>query len=311
MRRGVAADARHAGDSARRRSRSSSRRDRRADGSVGLRQDDDAARDRRARAARWRRGVGGEGRHGVPVPLPLRASHRDRQREAGADPRRARRRRGEAARAGSCSISSASAIARTALPRELSGGEAQRVAIARALAVDPPLLLMDEPTASLDPARRNELGETLVQLARSGRTLVMTSHDDDFVRDFATRVVVLADGRSSSRAIPRRVLDVAAPPGDRGSCCSSSAARRGVQSTIRAASSVVEHLTFNQVVVGSIPTGPTRLRPDDRCRGYVWASHVRAKSVRRSEQRGSFAKADADAPSPRTLSRDCSRRYER
>src|SRR4026209_658929 len=77
-----------------------------------------------------------------------------------------------------------------AFPRELSGGEAQRVAIARALAVDPPLLLLDEPTASLDPARRNDLGEALLQLAKSGRALVMTSHDDDFVRDFATRVVV-------------------------------------------------------------------------------------------------------------------------
>jgi ABC-type polar amino acid transport system ATPase subunit len=82
-----------------------------------------------------------------------------------------------------------------ALPRELSGGEAQRVAIARALAVDPPLLLLDEPTASLDPARRNDLGDALVQLARSGRALVMTSHDHDFVRTFATRVLVLHEGR--------------------------------------------------------------------------------------------------------------------
>jgi polar amino acid transport system ATP-binding protein len=82
----------------------------------------------------------------------------------------------------------------SALPRELSGGEAQRVAIARALAVDPPVLLLDEPTASLDPARRNELGDTLRGLAAGGRTLVMTSHDDEFVGEFATRVVVLADG---------------------------------------------------------------------------------------------------------------------
>src|SRR5207344_3307614 len=68
-----------------------------------------------------------------------------------------------------------------ALPRQLSGGEAQRVAIARALAVDPPLLLMDEPTASLDPARRGELGETLKRLTAAGRTLLITTHDDDFV----------------------------------------------------------------------------------------------------------------------------------
>src|SRR6059058_4156011 len=72
---------------------------------------------------------------------------------------------------------------RHALPRELSGGEAQRVAIARAMAMEPPLLLMDEPTASLDPARRGELGETLVQLTAAGRTLVVTTHDDDFARD--------------------------------------------------------------------------------------------------------------------------------
>ena len=93
-----------------------------------------------------------------------------------------------------------------ALPRELSGGEAQRVAIARALAVDPPLLLLDEPTASLDPARRNDLGESLRQLAQSGRALVMTSHDDDFVREFATRVVVLANGEVVEEGDPHEVL---------------------------------------------------------------------------------------------------------
>ena len=93
-----------------------------------------------------------------------------------------------------------------ALPRELSGGEAQRVAIARALAADPRLLLMDEPTASLDPARRGELGLTLQQLVATGRSLLLTSHDDDFVREFATRVVVLADGLVVEEGPPRRVL---------------------------------------------------------------------------------------------------------
>ena len=93
-----------------------------------------------------------------------------------------------------------------ALPRELSGGEAQRVAIARALAVDPPLLLLDEPTASLDPARRNDLGDALRALAASGRALVMTSHDDDFVREHATRVVVLADGLVVEEGDPHEVL---------------------------------------------------------------------------------------------------------
>ena len=94
----------------------------------------------------------------------------------------------------------------SALPRELSGGEAQRVAIARALAVDPPLLLLDEPTASLDPARRNDLGDTLQALAKSGRALVMTSHDDDFVREFASRVVVLANGEVVEQGDPHVVL---------------------------------------------------------------------------------------------------------
>ena len=95
---------------------------------------------------------------------------------------------------------------RRAYPRELSGGEAQRVAIARAMAMDPPLLLMDEPTASLDPARRFELGETLVELTKGGRTLMVTTHDDDFARDFATRVIILAEGEVVEEGDPREVL---------------------------------------------------------------------------------------------------------
>jgi ABC-type polar amino acid transport system ATPase subunit len=82
-----------------------------------------------------------------------------------------------------------------AVPRELSGGEAQRVAIARALAVGPPLLLMDEPTASLDPARRGELAATLRQLASEGRTIVVATHDEDFAGACAHRVLVMSEGR--------------------------------------------------------------------------------------------------------------------
>jgi polar amino acid transport system ATP-binding protein len=82
-----------------------------------------------------------------------------------------------------------------ALPRELSGGEAQRVAIARALAVDPPLLLMDEPTASLDPARRLELRDLLRGLLRDGRTLIVATHDEEFARGCATRMLRVMEGR--------------------------------------------------------------------------------------------------------------------
>jgi ABC-type polar amino acid transport system ATPase subunit len=78
-----------------------------------------------------------------------------------------------------------------AMPHQLSGGEAQRVAIARALAIDPPVLLLDEPTASLDAGRRQELATTLVDLAQQGRTVLVATHDSDFVRSCATRTVVL------------------------------------------------------------------------------------------------------------------------
>ena len=78
-----------------------------------------------------------------------------------------------------------------AWPRQLSGGEAQRVAIARALAPDPHLLLMDEPTAALDPARRTTLGATLRRLCAQGRGLLVATHDGEFARAHADRVVTL------------------------------------------------------------------------------------------------------------------------
>ena len=82
-----------------------------------------------------------------------------------------------------------------AFPRELSGGEAQRVAIARALAVDPPVLLMDEPTASLDPIRRAELTAIVKGLVSRDRTIVISTHDEEFARDTCTRVLRIAEGR--------------------------------------------------------------------------------------------------------------------
>jgi polar amino acid transport system ATP-binding protein len=93
-----------------------------------------------------------------------------------------------------------------AMPHELSGGEAQRVAIARALAVNPPVLLMDEPTASLDPARRGELAATLRDLSADGTTLIVATHDAAFARSCAQRVVLLEDGRVSRDGLAADVL---------------------------------------------------------------------------------------------------------
>lgn len=81
-----------------------------------------------------------------------------------------------------------------AYPRQLSGGEAQRVAIARALARDPMLLLMDEPTSALDSARRNTLAATVRTLASARRALLIATHDEEFAKACADRVVRLENG---------------------------------------------------------------------------------------------------------------------
>jgi polar amino acid transport system ATP-binding protein len=92
-------------------------------------------------------------------------------------------------------------------PRAMSGGEAQRVAIARALALNPRLLLLDEPTASLDPARRDRLGQTLRRLADSGRGLLVATHDVAFARSHTDRALILSDGAVVEHGPSSVVLD--------------------------------------------------------------------------------------------------------
>jgi polar amino acid transport system ATP-binding protein len=91
---------------------------------------------------------------------------------------------------------------RDAFPRELSGGEQQRVAIARALAMGPKALLLDEPTAALDPERKAEVVKVLEALAKEGTTMVIVTHEPSVVRGVADRAIVLKDGRVVSEGAP-------------------------------------------------------------------------------------------------------------
>ncbi len=90
---------------------------------------------------------------------------------------------------------------------DLSGGEAQRVAIARTLIVDPEVLLLDEPTASLDPEAQTGIEALLTELlATSDRTAVLVTHDQAQVDRIADRVIRFADGRIRSEGTPQEVL---------------------------------------------------------------------------------------------------------
>jgi ABC-type polar amino acid transport system ATPase subunit len=116
-----------------------------------------------------------------------------------------------------------------ALPAQLSGGEAQRVAIARALALDPALLLLDEPTAALDPARRDALARTLRGLAADGRGrgLLVATHDAAFARACADRVAILADGTVVEAGPPAGVFGRPCHPATRALLALPSAASAG------------------------------------------------------------------------------------
>jgi polar amino acid transport system ATP-binding protein len=94
-----------------------------------------------------------------------------------------------------------------AYPRQLSGGQQQRVAIARALALRPGIILFDEPTSALDPELVGEVLSVIKDLATSGTTLVIVTHEIGFAREVADRIVFLDGGRIVEQGPPQEVLD--------------------------------------------------------------------------------------------------------
>ena len=83
---------------------------------------------------------------------------------------------------------------RDSFPRQLSGGQKQRVAIVRALCMHPEIMLFDEVTAALDPEMVREVLDTMLELARSGRTMIIVTHEMNFARAIADRVIFLDGG---------------------------------------------------------------------------------------------------------------------
>jgi L-cystine transport system ATP-binding protein len=93
-----------------------------------------------------------------------------------------------------------------ARPTQLSGGQQQRVAIARALAMQPEVMLFDEPTSALDPELRGEVLRVMRQLAEEGMTMIVVTHEMQFARDMADRVVFFDGGRVAESGPPEQVF---------------------------------------------------------------------------------------------------------
>jgi polar amino acid transport system ATP-binding protein len=92
-------------------------------------------------------------------------------------------------------------------PGQLSGGQQQRVAIARALAMKPELLLFDEPTSALDPELVGEVLDTIKQTADEGNTMMIVSHEMNFIRRVSNRVIMLEGGKIIEDGSPEQVFE--------------------------------------------------------------------------------------------------------
>jgi ABC-type polar amino acid transport system ATPase subunit len=93
-----------------------------------------------------------------------------------------------------------------AYPAQLSGGQQQRVAIARALAMQPDVMLFDEPTSALDPELREEVLAVMRRLAEEGMTMILVTHEMQFARDIASRVVFFDGGRVAESGPPDQIF---------------------------------------------------------------------------------------------------------
>ena len=91
-------------------------------------------------------------------------------------------------------------------PNQLSGGQKQRVAIARALAMNPAVMLFDEPTSALDPEMIGEVLTVMRELADSGMTMIIVTHEMGFARDVASRVIFMEDGLIVEEGLPTEIF---------------------------------------------------------------------------------------------------------
>lgn len=98
-------------------------------------------------------------------------------------------------------------------PAQLSGGQKQRVAIARALAMQPEIMLFDEPTSALDPEMVGEVLDVMKELAKSGMTMVVVTHEMGFAREVGTRILFMDDGVIAEKGTPEEIFN--APKNER------------------------------------------------------------------------------------------------